>query len=104
MSRRLRSITHIIVITMIGLTSLTACEPERATRLQCEEIFERLIILELREMGFNDAELSKRWTARLGARYRAELEECVGKEIPTKAMRCIESAKSAEVLSHTCLR
>ena len=103
MSQR-RRITGMIVTAVFGLTTLTACERERATRFQCEEIFERLIILELREMGFNDAELSKRWIARLRRRYRAELEECVGKGIPAEAMRCIESAKSAEVLSHTCLR
>ena len=80
------------------------CERTGATRAQCEVIFERLISLELTEMGFKDPALTARWVKRLRARYRAELDECVGRAIPPEAMRCLKQAKTVEVVSHECLR
>ena len=86
------------------LVCALGCERVRASRAQCELIFERLITLELAEMGFQDPALTARWVKRLRARYRAELDECVGRAIPPEAMRCLKEAKTIEVMSHECLR
>lgn len=100
-----RVMTSLLILSTFCLVStISACQSQRSTRVQCEEIFERLVSLELKEMGFDDAELSRRWISRLRRKYRAELEECVGKQIPNDAMRCMHEAKSAEQLSHDCLR
>ena len=87
---------------MIGVF-FYGCERHEASRADCEVIFERLIVLELAEMGYRDPALTKRWVTRLRARYRAELDECVGRELPPDALRCIQEAKTAEVVSHDCL-
>jgi hypothetical protein len=82
---------------------LAACSPEPATREQCRAIFDVIVDLELREMGFADPLLTQRRQEELAQRYAMQLEECAGKPLPEGAMRCIESAASAEQVSHHCL-
>ena len=80
------------------------CTEERATAEQCERIFDRLVALELREMGFRDPELTRRRQAELRARHRDEIHACVGRRLTPDAVRCVEAAESAEELNHDCLR
>jgi len=82
-----------------------ACHDETsgATPEQCRAIFDRLVEVELAEMGYQDPVLAERRQAELARRYRSEIEECVGKAIPPGAMECIASAETAEALSHECL-
>jgi hypothetical protein len=92
-------------ICLVGLLSLTsACGSERATPAQCAAIFDRLVELELQEMGYNDPVLAARRTQELAARHRDELGNCVGRPLPANALICMQSAESAEELSHVCLR
>lgn len=93
-----------LLLSSALFSSLFGCQERESTRAQCEEIFERLIVLELQEMGYHDPALARRWVTRLRSRYRAELSECVGRSLPDDAMTCIHTAKTAEVLSHECLR
>jgi hypothetical protein len=96
-----RFITCSVVMVAV---SVYGCERREASRADCEVIFERLITLELSEMGYRDPALTQRWIKRLRARYRAELDECVGRELPPGALQCLQEAKTAEVVSHDCLR
>lgn len=93
----------------LGFILLTSCicfgcDRTRASRVDCETIFERLIALELGEMGYQDPELIQRWMKRLRVRYRAELDECVGRTLPSTALLCIQEATTVEIVSHECLR
>ena len=84
-----------------GLGACDAGEPASAP--QCQAIFERLVVLELREMGFDDPALAERMSDALSARFASEVAECVGKPLPPGAMACVAAATSAEQISHECL-
>lgn len=89
---------------MAALVAAPGCNSQRATAEQCRAIFERLVVLELQEMGFADPVLERRRRAVLVGRHSREIQSCVGRRIPPRAMDCVASAASAEVLSHDCLR
>ena len=91
------------VLFFIALT-VCGCNPERASTEQCQAIFNRLVELELEEMGFRDKVLTKRRQAEFSMRYKDNLDACVGRVIPSGALQCIKSAKTTEDLSHECLR
>jgi hypothetical protein len=55
-------------------------------------------------MGFRDPALASRRKAELAARYRSQLQACVGRPISDDALRCVARAKTTEQLSHKCLR
>ena len=86
-----------------ALTTLLACSAQHATPEQCRAIFDRLVILELREMGFQDPALAKIRQKELASQYQGEIDTCVGRPLPAGAMECIAKAKNAESLSHGCL-
>jgi hypothetical protein len=86
------------------LTPLCGCDDERASAEQCQAIFNRVVELELQEMGFKDPALAAIRQAELATRHQIELEACVGRRLPPGAMSCVLSAEDTEVLSHDCLR
>lgn len=88
----------------VMLGAAFGCGTERATPAQCREIFDRIVAIELEEMGFADPELASRKQASLAALYAGRLQECVGRRLPSEALRCVATAKSTEALSHKCLR
>ncbi len=83
---------------------MLACARERASAAQCRDIFDRMVVLELGELGFVDAVLAKRRQDELATRYGDELAACVGRPLPEGAMACVATATSAEDVSHRCLR
>ncbi len=85
------------------LVALSACEPQRASVEQCRQIFDRMVELELRQMGFQDPALAKRRQADLAARFEQELDACVGRPIPESAMACVAKAKNIQSLLQDCL-
>ena len=91
-------------LTAALLTCTPSCTRERATEQQCHAIFERIVDIELEEMGFRDPALAARHKAELQARYARTLRGCVGHPISVRAMTCVASAKTTEELSHKCLR
>lgn len=93
-----------ISTVVFAALSLSACAYKRASAEQCRAIFDRLVVLELKEMGFQDPALSERRQIELAARYREELATCVGRRIPPGAMTCVASAETAEVVNRDCLR
>ena len=87
-----------------ALMSLVACDSKRATPEQCRAIFNRLVVLEMAEMGFDDPVLTQRRQIDFAYRYRENINSCVGRKIPPGALECVKSAKTAESVSHDCLR
>lgn len=95
---------RVAVILLVGTLGLLGCDGERASEAQCRTIFDRLVELELEEMGFVDPLLSKRRQQELATRYQKQLAACVGRRIPSDALGCVEQAESSEGISHGCLR
>ncbi len=89
---------------LLAVLLFVSCTRERATAEQCRVIFDRMVELELRELGFKDAALAKLRQDELAARYRDELSGCTGRPLPEGAMACVATATSAEDISHRCLR
>lgn len=90
-------------LVALACCCLCGCR-ERASAEQCQTIFDRLVVLELKEMGFHDAALAKRKQRELTNRYREELAACVGRRIPDDALTCVMAAENTEAVSHDCLR
>lgn len=92
------------LIAALLAVSVQSCARERATEQQCHAIFERIVEIELEEMGFRDPALAARHKAELTARYERTLRGCVGHAISERALTCVATARTTEELSHKCLQ
>ena len=93
-----------ISLFSICVFSLSACQNKKpASKEQCLEIFNHLISLELKEMGFQDPALKDRWQKTLRKKYQEEISHCIGRPLAPKALDCVYRAKTAEEVSHECL-
>ena len=91
-------------ILCLSLVLTMACQSKKqATEEECLKIFNQLIYLELKEMGFQDAVLTERWQKTLKKKYQSQITECVDRPLSPQAMTCIYEAKTAEEVSHDCL-
>lgn len=90
-------------LLLMGL-ALSACSAAPATEAECAQILDRIVELELRESGYNDAVLIARRQAELREKLALELKGCVGRRLPKRALECVRRADSAEAISHRCLR
>lgn len=85
------------------LCAVLGCGPDTtATARDCEAILDRIVALELREMGFSDPELERRHQEALRKHFAGSLSQCVGRPLREGAMACVTSAPSTEALSHEC--
>ncbi len=81
-----------------------ACHRHRATPAECRFILERIVELELHELGFRDPVLAQRKSAAAQRTFSPDLEQCAGVRMQDGAMACVRQAKSVEEISHRCLR
>jgi hypothetical protein len=86
-----------------GATMLAGCAEERATAEDCGAIFDRIVALELAEMGYRDPALVERKRAELGRRLSVEVSACEGRPLSPGARACVAAATSAEEVVHRCL-
>ena len=91
------------IAILLAFSSLCGCRGEPATREECRVIFDRVVDLELGEMGYRDPVLAARKKEELARRLERDLEQCVGRRMPARALECVKVAKSAEEVSHRCL-
>jgi len=91
------------VVLVAGLLVL-ACDERTATESECRAIFDRIVEIELRELGFRDPELSERKRVELRRVHAGQLQSCVGLPLPAHAMSCVARAETTEELSHECMR
>ena len=102
---------HAARLTLLSALSLTlssvcgGCErASEATEAECRALFERLVTLELQEMGYRDEALAERWRVTLSQRYQGHIQTCVGRPLPPDALTCAERVRHAEELTHECLQ
>lgn len=89
---------------LLALWLLASCSTDRATFADCTAIFDRIVELELQEMGYADQELLRRKQEQLRRRHQQEIASCTGKAIPAHALSCAANVSSTEELSHDCMR
>ena len=89
---------------LVLLLVLSGCSGRSATADDCRAILDRIVEIELGEQGYRDAALAKRKQAELRRTLARDLARCEGRRIPEGAIECLQSATSAEAVSHRCLR
>ncbi len=89
-------------VLILSIT-LAACG-KPASEADCAAILDRIVELELREGGFNDAVLIAKRQVEMRTKLGGELGDCVGRRLPKDALECVRRADSAEAISHRCLR
>ncbi len=89
----------LLVAAVVG-----SCAERQATPEECRAILDRIVEIELAEMGFRDSVLADRTKKRLARKYATDLSACIGRELSRGAMECVQDAPTNEQLSHDCLR
>jgi len=88
----------------INAPVLAGCGDGRAaTAADCRSIFGRIVEVGLRELGYRDPALSSRRARELSATLAEQLRVCEGSQISNAMLQCVNSAKTTEEISHTCL-
>jgi len=84
--------------------ALCGCRRHAATPDECALILDRIVQLELHELGFRDPALAARKSSELQRTLAPELRSCQGVRIRENAIPCVQRATSTEEISHRCLR
>lgn len=75
-----------------------------ATERECNEIVERITVLELSAVDASAETVAKEVSLAKEAMRRESHKRCVGRRITEKAMACVRSAKSAKQIEEECFR
>lgn len=94
----------LVLFLLVSMSMLVACHERAATRAECQLILDRIITIELGELGYRDPIFARRKQTELRTRLKSRLDACIGRPIPTHAITCIPNATTTEHLSHDCLR
>jgi hypothetical protein len=94
----------VFVVSLAVASATMGCRRERLTPQDCRELLGRITDLELAERGYRDPALAARRKAELAIRLAPELAACEGRRVRPGALECARSARTAEDLSHGCLR
>jgi hypothetical protein len=81
-----------------------ACNKSRATEADCRVILDRIVEIELHELGYRDALLQSLKQNQLAKLLQDDLDQCVGRVLQPGSMACVKSATETEALSHSCFR
>ena len=92
------------VAALAALATAPGCRRHQMTAQECGLVLDRIVELELAERGFRDPVLAGRRQAELRARFAADLTGCEGRHVTGDVSACVRSARSAEDISHRCLR
>ena len=90
------------MFAMSAVLMMSACDQERATPTVCRGIVDRIVELELKELGFVDTVLLEQKKTQMRRVFANELKQCEGRRIGREARTCIMQATSAEQISHGC--
>jgi hypothetical protein len=89
---------------LLLVAALAGCHRHPATPAECRTILDRIVELELRELGFRDPALQQRKIAAAEQLFAPDLVRCSGVRVRDSALSCVRIATSVEELSHRCLR
>lgn len=96
--RRAAAAVRIGVVLLGGAIGAVGCG-HPASREECEEIFRRSAEIELKSLNVTDPEEVRRRTSEAQeARGEELLQQCVGRRITDRAMRCVREAQTQEEL------
>lgn len=90
-------------IALLAL-AFVGCRRHRMSAQECSLVLDRIVELELSERGFRDPVLAKRRQSQLRSSLAPELDACEGRRVKREVASCVKAAKSAEEISHVCLR
>jgi hypothetical protein len=100
-----RGMRPVVLLLVLAATAASvACRRHRMSADDCQVVLDRITDLELRERGFRDPALAARRKTEMRARFSSELGGCTGRRVHPEALSCVRAARSAEELSHRCLR
>lgn len=103
MKRRMNLCCRVLGYGVLVMAS-TACRGTLATEADCGRIFDRIVELELRELGFIDPVLQERKRSELRRFMASDLALCPGRRLAPGASVCVAEAPTAEDLTHRCFR
>ena len=88
----------------LGLVSVAAACGRPATLEDCEEIVQRVTVLEVkkRQPGADPQSLKAEAEREIVAQREAMQKQCVGKRITDGILRCVRDAKSSEEVLEEC--
>ena len=89
-----------LALTLLGFSG---CRGETARPEDCSRILDRLVEVELHELGFRDAVLAARKRVEIHRLLDVEIDRCVGGRMRRDALACVEKAMTAEEIIHGCL-
>jgi hypothetical protein len=75
-----------------------------ATERECNEIVERITVLELSAVDASAETVAKEVSLAKEAMRREAHKRCVGRRITEKAMTCLRQAKSSKQIEEECFR
>jgi hypothetical protein len=82
---------------------LSGCTRHRATEVDCRAVLDRIVGIELHDLGYRDPVLARRRQRQLAASLRNDLGACRGAWIRDDVAACLARARSNEQLVHDCL-
>jgi hypothetical protein len=88
---------------VVAIAAASGCRRHPASEMDCQQVLDRLIELELREQGYRDAVLRIRWQRELAHRLAPDLKRCRGLEVRNDLQTCLARAQSSEEITHRCL-
>jgi hypothetical protein len=92
------------LVAVLAAALVIGCARRRATAEDCREILDRIVTVELMEMGFRDRELAARKRREIRRSFGPELARCQGRPLSAAGLACVRTARTTEELSHVCLR
>lgn len=90
-------------IATVALVAVGACEVEPMGTTDCGALLDRIVALEVKRAGFDDAKLTRRWQETFRRTLVAELAHCAERQRDEENLECVSGARSAEILVE-CLR
>jgi len=97
-----RAWSWLLPAVLVG--TLTSCRGEQATAEFCSVVLDRIVEVELAELGFRDPALAEMKRRDMRRAFAAEVQRCVGRRVAPGALACVRAAVSTEEIAHQCLR
>ena len=88
---------------LAALALLSGCHRHRASPQDCKAALDRLIDVELVELGYRDPILRTRWHRELERRFALDLERCRSGRVRDDLRLCLQGQHSSQAIVQQCL-